>query len=1182
MGNLNTIFKQYSIKFKSKLNQLLAPLVFFIAFPLMSQDSFTWKNAPADNNWANAANWTKSGSNGADTYPGQTRSTDVAKVQNGGTPTIQSGSYTVNRLILDNTSGATSGSTLTINSGATLTVNGNGSTTALACVLMEGGNIVNNGTLNIIATATGTGYGIICSTPVVLPGSATEYTYSGTGALSIDCTASTGSGGIYGGAILFSGTNANTTYKLSLSSSNTSFTLAGGAYALTIQDKTISPVIISGTGFALGNSTTGVNYGLIMENAYTAGDIPSFTIDAGTTLAHYHSSTNTTASILIQVTEAGALFTNNGTINVYGENVVSGTNSAGNPIALTNNCVNSGSPATLSFTNNGTINSSLNSANEWNGSIHITSVAGNYGTVNLLNTGTMDLINSSTTANCGYSIYTNTNPPTFNITNSGTFTLNSILQGTGALTGKSTINNSGTFTINQPLYLFTFNNNNGGVLDCANTYLNGSETFTAAAGSTLKTSIAGGVNSAIICTGKTFDPAASYVFYGTASQNSGTLLTAAKDITISNTTSLKLGQNIAVSGTFSVASNAVLDGNFYVISGTGNFTLAAGATLKTPKVGGLNTTITTVGAITLNSAANYVFYATSGTQVTGALLTTCNNMEINSTWSTPTVTLSGNTTVNGNLVLTAGTLSTGANTFTLKGSTSGSGTIDSGAAGAISYDGSSTQSISNLASNTVRNLIINNSAGVSLATTSTVASDLTVNSGAKFVVSNPLTVNGNMVLNVSKTTAPSLVLTNGIAVSGTVTLRKTLDKQIWYFCSFPIDVAVNNITKFSGTSALTLNGNMWVKYYDGKGRAANLGVSTNWVSVTAGQTLLANKGYILGLADALDAGDYVLSIPLANSIVASAEGTRGVSVGIYGKDTISAGHAAWNLVGIPYMSNFTGSGVGANYISVFNGSTYDQYAKAALSTIQPYSSFFIQASTTNLTFDLASRQTVKSAVATNLAEQVQINLNSETGTDFTTLIIDERQSPAYEINQDLTKWLTLGTSRPQLYTVLGGMNYAYNALPKENVSDLPLGVYTKTAGTSIISADVSQAPGLTQLLLTDKATGTVTDLLVSDYSFTATAGTSNDRFLLSANKDLQTFDNYKQENGDPIVLTKIGKLIVKDVLDHTVIRVYDMMGKMVENVVSNANYMEIPIPLKGVYCVQLQSNGKCWNRKISL
>ena len=811
--------------------------------------------------------------------------------------------------------------------------------------------------------------------------------------------------------------------------------------------------------------------------------------------------------------------------------------------------------------------------------------ASNVATVHITNSGSMTLKNTSVTANCGYALYVgNTDPVTVTIDNTGTIDLNGTLASTGAQVTTLNNNNNGVVNVRTTnLDKLIFNNNSGATLNCisgnavSNSGATPSYIVTLAAGSTLKTATAGGTT-CLSGTGPVFNAAANYEFNGTVAQTTGASLTAANNISKNNTAGVTLSTGIAVSGTFSVVSNSILTCGTNVISGAGNFSLAAGTTLQTAKLTGINASITTAGSNTFNAAANYLFNGAAA-QVTGTLLTTANNVEINNASG---VTMSANTTVNGALTLTSGALTTGVYTLTLKGATSGSGTIDSGASGTISYDGTSTQSISNLASNTARNLTINNTAGTSLATTSTVASTLTVNAGAKFVLSNPLTVSGNVILNASKTNAPSIVLTNGIAVSGTVTLRKTLDKQIWYFMSFPVDVAVNDISKFSGTTALTLNGNMWVKYYDGKGRAANLGASTNWVSVTAGQTLLANKGYIFGIADALDAGDYVLSIPLANSIVASAEGTRGVSVGIYGKDTIAAAHAGWNLAGIPYMSKFNGTGVGANYITVFNGSSYDQYAKAALATIQPYSSFFIQASTTNLTFDLANRQTVKSAVSTNAADQVQINVSTETGTDFTTLIIDESQSPAYEINQDLGKWLTLGTSRPQLYTVLEGMNYAFNALPRSCVQDLPVGMYTLKAGTSKISADVSQAPGLIQLLLTDKVTGTVTDLLASDYSFTATAGTSNNRFYISANRDIQTSSSVEQVDIQPTVLAANGKLIVRGVLEYTSIRVYDMMGKMVENVVSNTNYMEIPIPVKGVYCVQLQSNGKCWNRKISL
>ncbi|MFM9826792.1 MAG: beta strand repeat-containing protein, partial [Flavobacterium sp.] len=247
--------------------------------------TFTW-NGSASNDWATAANWTTTG-DGPDTFPGQTKTTDIVVISNGGTPVIASGTYGIISLAINNASGATTGSILTINSGATLTVNN----TAVVAITLKGGSIVNNGTLNATSTNVGASFGIACQVPSVAPSSATEYGYSGSGALNINTSASTNASS---GGIQFSGTAANTTYKM-LFNGATTFSLNNTAlavYALRVVDGAKNPIIIGGTGFTLGTVGAPVNYGLlIMGN--NGNDV---TVDTGTTLTLNSAATNTGAS----------------------------------------------------------------------------------------------------------------------------------------------------------------------------------------------------------------------------------------------------------------------------------------------------------------------------------------------------------------------------------------------------------------------------------------------------------------------------------------------------------------------------------------------------------------------------------------------------------------------------------------------------------------------------------------------------------------------------------------------------------------------------------------------------------------------------------------------------------------------------------------------------------------------
>jgi hypothetical protein len=465
--------------------------------------------------------------------------------------------------------------------------------------------------------------------------------------------------------------------------------------------------------------------------------------------------------------------------------------------------------------------------------------------------------------------------------------------------------------------------------------------------------------------------------------------------------------------------------------------------------------------------------------------------------------------------------------------------------------------------------------------------NLTVSSGGKitFHPSTPytLTVTGNVVFKSDATTSFSSYLgAGGMSVSGTVSYDKTMDGTQWYFMSFPCDINMTTtpIKKADGT-ALTVGTNIFIKYYDGSSRASNLGASSNWVSMAAGSTLTKYKGYIFGLPTGQ--GPYDVRFPLTNALVLS-EAANPVDVVAYGDGTaVAAIHKGWNLVGYPYISKYTATGANVNYMTLFaEGYYFLTLSKADVGLLSPFTAYFVQADAaleaSKITFADGSRQQVHSAVATDLSDRVRINIVSPTGVDNTTLIIDDNQSADYQIGQDMVKWMTTATSKPQLYSVLNGDNYAYNALPFDNVQALPLGVYSNTSGECTISVDASLAPGLSQLLLTDNSSGVVTDLITSDYHFTASAGTNNSRFVLKAQRlTTQTITREETAEG-PKIVSKNGKLLVSGISSPTFIRVYDARGSILASFNTTTN-VEIPLQINGVCTVKMTSGTNSWVKK---
>lgn len=403
---------------------------------------------------------------------------DIALIANGGNPTLAAGSYFIGGLTISNDNVAGNPSTLTIPAGVELTVE----TLTNEGVLVKGGNIVNNGYLEIISSlspAAGVGnnfsgaYGMTFSLPAVVPSVATEYTYSGNGELIID----TSLGNNNSGAILFNGagTNGNNaTYKV-LFNGTTTFKLSpvkaanGTANTHVFRyhgSSTSTPckVILGGTGFDLGDPVTGGVNGLM---SFSAPGL-NVTVAPETTFNVYSNDANPSGIIGFYAYGGGATpsnFTNKGTIKIKG----SGTRSAISMSSEYN--------AIQNFINEGTVDVDMKYTTA--GTQAGFFVAGyqapavNTSECNLINSGTMSIKNELLNGSPGYAIYSYVDgqkSPFMTINNSGTLNLYGSNFNTGgrafsvanpASTGSKLIN-SGTINTNQELRTFYTENSSTG------------------------------------------------------------------------------------------------------------------------------------------------------------------------------------------------------------------------------------------------------------------------------------------------------------------------------------------------------------------------------------------------------------------------------------------------------------------------------------------------------------------------------------------------------------------------------------------------------------------------------------------------------------------------------------------------------------------------------------------------
>jgi Glycosyl hydrolase catalytic core len=419
----------------------------------MGQTNYVWNGTTGD--WGTATNWSPNG------IPG-TNSGDTATISNGGNPSIGNGvnsvTYTLARVTISNASGPLSGSTLTINPNATLTL----SSSTTAVITLNGGNIVNNGKLDITSTNTGASIGIACGTPSIAPtiSTPTNYGYTGSGDLSFTLSASST---VNNCAIGLTSTNVFATYTMNIVNSKTTFAFGNlGSYA--VRATAQSPLIIGGSGFTV----SGVNGGLISLGANC-----NVTVDVGTTLTLTSSSTNVTNGInhFQSGANAAVSFINRGTINMTGTSTRSGI-----AFSIANTNISNFSPAVAvtNFENQGSINVDLAStaANQAPLSVGVSGTGQGNLNIKNTNTGVMVLKNNQALAsNIGCSIYipSDGNSPNVTFTNNGVLNLsgtNAVFggqSGTAALP-RSQFINTGTITSNTNFNNWTISNSSTGTI----------------------------------------------------------------------------------------------------------------------------------------------------------------------------------------------------------------------------------------------------------------------------------------------------------------------------------------------------------------------------------------------------------------------------------------------------------------------------------------------------------------------------------------------------------------------------------------------------------------------------------------------------------------------------------------------------------------------------------------------
>ena len=443
--------------------------------------------------------------------------------------------------------------------------------------------------------------------------------------------------------------------------------------------------------------------------------------------------------------------------------------------------------------------------------------------------------------------------------------------------------------------------------------------------------------------------------------------------------------------------------------------------------------------------------------------------------------------------------------------------------------------------------------------TLTVNADKTVKNiyvapGAKMVVNNGITLTADTVFLRTTPWASAELDLNG-TITGQVCYTRIISKKDQYYqFALPMPCPIADVRLSDGS--MPVYGNGWLlRSYSEQHRAQHGSGADidNWVTLTnegedvnktiqgcVGYEMFSNSGYYR---------EYYF--PVAHTGLSDR-----VAVTRTTDATVGAAQEGWNIIVSPLMRAYTQSpapeGMTVSWLQQ-DGS----YWQLPVEEIKPAIPFSYQATETGyITFGeniglsaLAPRRVTASEEQVRI-QWLQLDVEAADGkTDQTSIYSHPtRYEQTYKTGIDVEKQ-SLSASRALLYS-----SHAYGEMAFAGVADelleqgVALTVYSPKAQELTISMRKNEwLNRMTFVWLIDKATGAQIDLLESDYSFSAEAGTTAGRFILMGAffAPQITTDNGTVQGDDEDIKAK--KFIYKDKMYIQINGViYDATGKLVK------------------------------------
>lgn len=313
----------------------------------------------------------------------------------------------------------------------------------------------------------------------------------------------------------------------------------------------------------------------------------------------------------------------------------------------------------------------------------------------------------------------------------------------------------------------------------------------------------------------------------------------------------------------------------------------------------------------------------------------------------------------------------------------------------------------------------------------------------------------------------------------------------WYFFCFPFDIQLKDVV---------CDAQYVFRLYDGNERSNG---KSGWKNLSQENSYLkAGKGYIFQCDKTT-----TLSLPVSSPKFSNSN--KKTNLETFAAD--NSENASWNFIGNPYLSYFDMDNIDYSApITRWNGSSYEAIRPGDDDyQFTPYEAFFVQKpqAATEVTFESAGQETKTKAKKKDAKAKargvkrmssnrhlINLVLSDGTNSDKTRVVFNNDAKMDYELDCDASKFMANGVA--QIYSMdAKSVKYSINERPTDD-GIVALGISVPEDGAFSIEA----ARMDTHVMLKDAETGTLFDLSDGAYTFTAKAGTYDNRFYLMTAK----------------------------------------------------------------------------------